>query len=234
MTFGPSIGATLIRQTGSSWRAERLRVADRPPERARRTSRRGPSTSPRRPIAGQPFRPVVDRRREPLQAEQGRGAPAGGKGGIGNLGDDAVGQMRRARDVERCSHRLAERRRRRLRRQPGDDERGDVSGRGRTLKVDLGDDGERPPRAGESLRQVIAGDVLHDPPAGLEHLAAPRDRLHAEHMVARRAGLDPARAAHVAGEHAADRAAAARAAEEPARIHRLEGEHPGCCRAGAC
>ena len=98
-----------------------------------------------------------------------------------------------------------------------------VSGRGSTLKVDLGDDGERAPRAGEALGEVVAGDVLHHAPARLERLAAAGDGLDAEHMVARRARLDAARAAGVRRQHAADRAA-------PARPRRRAGRNPSARR----
>ena len=53
----------------------------------------------------------------------------------------------------------------------------------------------------------------------------PGDRRDAEEMVARRAGLQPARAGQIGGEHAAERAVfPAVAAEQRPVIHRLEGK----------
>ena len=57
----------------------------------------------------------------------------------------------------------------------------------------LGHRRERAPGAGEQLAEVVAGDVLHHPAAGLEGLAAARHRRHAKEVIARGARLEPAR-----------------------------------------
>src|SRR5262249_21263049 len=69
----------------------------------------------------------------------------------------------------------------------------------------LGDDAERAERAGDEPRDVVAGDVLHDTPAELEHAAAAVDQLHAEHEVAQRAGRSAPRAGEPRGDAAAER-----------------------------
>ncbi len=78
--------------------------------------------------------------------------------------------------------------------------------------------------AGQELGQVVAGDVLDHPAAGLEQLAAAGYGADAEHMVAHRARLDPARPGQVAGDHAAQAGAGRRLAEQGAEIGGLEGE----------
>jgi hypothetical protein len=88
----------------------------------------------------------------------------------------------------------------------------------------LGQRRQRAPRAGHELAEVVAGDVLHHPPPGLEGLAAARHRREAQEMIARRAGLDPAWAGKVGGERAADRTLAGRSTEQRPVVHRLEGE----------
>ena len=99
-----------------------------------------------------------------------------------------------------------------------------VSGSRQRLDRHVGHRRERAPGAGEQLAEVVAGDVLHHAAAGLEGLAAARNRRQAEEMIARGAGLDAARAGEVGGERAAERARAGRPAEQRAVIHRLEGE----------
>ena len=97
-------------------------------------------------------------------------------------------------------------------------------GRRQHLEGHLGHGDQGAEAAGEQLAQVIAGDVLHDPAAGLDRVAAPGHRAHAEEVIARCAGLDPTRAREVAGDHAADRAAPWFAAKQRAVIRRLERE----------
>ena len=92
------------------------------------------------------------------------------------------------------------------------------------LEGHVGEHGERAPRAGHHLRQIVAGDVLDHPPAGLERLAPAGHGVDAEHMVARRTRLDAPRPGKIGGKHAADRAAARLAAEQRPVVHRLEGE----------
>ena len=92
------------------------------------------------------------------------------------------------------------------------------------LEGRVGQNGERAPRARHAFGQIVARDVLHHPAAGLECLAAARDRLDSQNMVARRSGLEPARPRKVRSENAADRAPAGRGPEQGTVIHRLEGE----------
>ena len=117
--------------------------------------------------------------------------------------------------------------------EPGDDQRRHGLRPRQHLEGHLGDDGERAPRAGEPLGEVVAGDVLHHAAAGLERLAAPGDGLDAEDMVARRARLDPARAAgswpRARRRSCRARAARRRAARNPSARRRAS----GCGRASS-
>ena len=71
-----------------------------------------------------------------------------------------------------------------------------------------------------------AGDVLHHAAAGLEDLAAPVDRPHAQQMVARGADVDAPRARHVGGEDAGDGGLARpRRRDSEAKLDRLERQH---------
>ena len=74
-----------------------------------------------------------------------------------------------------------------------------------------------------SFGQVVARDVLHHAPAGLEGFAASRHAGEAENVIARRTRLDAAGPGEIAGQHAAQRAGML-AAEEPRQVGRLEGE----------
>ena len=101
--------------------------------------------------------------------------------------------------------------------QAANGERGLGLGRRQHLEGDVGEHGQRAPRAGHHLGQVVAGDVLDDAAARLERLAAAGNGMDAEDVVARRARLQPARAGEVGGEHAADGAPARLAAEKRQR-----------------
>ena len=72
--------------------------------------------------------------------------------------------------------------------------------------------------------EIVAGDVLHHPSAGLDDLAPAIDRRHAENVIARRAGKDAPTARVIGGDHAADRGLARAVAEHGPKIDRLEGE----------
>ena len=85
------------------------------------------------------------------------------------------------------------------------DERSVELGRRRDAHRDLRQHRERAPRAREQLRQVVARDVLDDLAAGFERLAAARDGVKAQEVIARRAGRHAPRAREVGREHAADR-----------------------------
>jgi hypothetical protein len=170
------------------------------------------------------LRPIGDRRCEAFEADQRGGAAPGGECGVGHFRDHRFRQMRSTRDFPGGAYGLAERGDGALVVEPGDHQRRRGFRAGQHLEGHVGDDGERAPGTGEALGQIVAGDVLHHAPARLERLAASGDGVYAEHVVAGSPRLDPPRAADVAGEHAADRAAPARSAVEWAEIHRLEGE----------
>jgi hypothetical protein len=89
---------------------------------------------------------------------------------------------------------------------------------------DVGDDGERAPGAGHQLGQIVTGHVLHHPPAGLPRLAAPRNGMDAEDMVARGARLDAPWTGKICRQRAADRAHPGCAAEQRPIVQRLEGQ----------
>jgi hypothetical protein len=67
---------------------------------------------------------------------------------------------------------------------------------------------QRTQAAGEQARDIVAGDVLHHLTAEIEHLPATVDQLHAEHEIAHRPRLLPARPGQPGGDAAADRRAA--------------------------
>ena len=123
-----------------------------------------------------------------------------------------------------AAERPAQRREGRLARAPGQQQAAALGRRRQHLEGHLADRRKRAEAAGQELAEVVAGDVLDHAPAGLDQLAAAGHRLHAEQMVARRAGLDPPRPGEVARERAADRALARRPAEHGAVVGRLEGE----------
>ena len=70
--------------------------------------------------------------------------------------------------------------------------------RGQHLDRHLVHERERAVGAREQLADIVAGHVLDHPAAGLEALAPPAHRVHAEEVIARSACLDPARAREVA------------------------------------
>ena len=155
---------------------------------------------------------LAHRRRRPLEPQRGeigcsprhpgnRRAPGSRGRQKGGAGDVAGAGHGRAQGRETCRARPS-----------AQQQRGLVLGRRQHLEGHLGHGGERAEAAGEQLAQIVAGDVLDHAPARLDQIAAPGHRLHAEEVVARGAGLDPARTGEIAGEHAADRAAPALAA----------------------
>ena len=97
------------------------------------------------------------------------------------------------------------------------------SGLGSTLKVTSVRKPSVPQEPAMSFTRSRPGDVLHHPPAGLHHLAAPVDEAHADQAVAGGARHDPARAGDVHGRDRPD-GRLALGAEERAVIHRLEGQ----------
>ena len=113
------------------------------------------------------------------------------------------------------------------------EQRAGLRRRRKHLEGDLGHDGERAPGAGERPAEIVAGDVLHHPAAGLERLAPPVDASHAEHMVARGAGQDAAAAGEVGGDHAADRGLARAASRAPVRDRSARRQAAGRARRAA-
>ena len=87
----------------------------------------------------------------------------------------------------------------------GEDERRLGLRRRQDLEGHLGEHAERAVRAGEELHQVVAGDVLHHPAAGLDDLAAAGDGADADQAVAGGAGLDAARTGEIGRGDRADR-----------------------------
>ena len=206
-------------------RREHGRAADRGPERARfvRTKRRDLSTRRRRlsrragcarlgaPDAAQQARERslarVDRCREALEPQHAA----------------TLGVERRRRHVVRRAERGAHHEQGVVGRRARHDERALGLGLRRHTQRNRSEHRERAPRAREQLRHVVARHVLHDAAAGFETLAASRDGLAAEEVIARRAGRHAPRAREVRGEHAADRARP-RDAEQRAEVRRLERE----------
>ena len=94
--------------------------------------------------------------------------------------------------------------------------------RRQNLQRDIGHDGESAPGAGKQFAEIVAGDILDHPPAGLERLAPAADRAHAQKMVARRPRLDAPGTGEIAGDRAPDRPRAVILSEKPAEIGRLE------------
>ena len=68
-------------------------------------------------------------------------------------------------------------------------------GRGHQPQRQLGHHRERALAAAQQAPQVIARDVLHEPPAAADDLAGGQHRLDAEHVVARDPVLQRAQAA---------------------------------------
>src|SRR5262249_58940221 len=97
-------------------------------------------------------------------------------------------------------------------------------GPGQHLDRYFGHRGEGAPGARDQLAEVVAGDVLHHPAAGLEGFAAAGHRAEAEEMVASGRGTEPARTGNVSRQRAADRAAAGDAAEDAGIVYGLGGE----------
>ena len=102
-----------------------------------------------------------------------------------------------------------------------DDEAVDVGARAQ-LHGRLHDDAERAERADEELRQIVAGDVLHDLAAAAHEGAVGHDHGEPDEQVARGAVEMAARARGVAGEDAAERRALG------ARADRASSHCPRC------
>ena len=72
------------------------------------------------------------------------------------------------------------------------------------LEGRLDDHAQRAERAGEELRQIVAGDVLHHPAAAAHERAVGGDDAHADQPVAHLAVAEAQRAAAIGGDQAAD------------------------------
>ena len=98
------------------------------------------------------------------------------------------------------------------------------SRRGKDLHRDLGQRAQRAPSAAHQFHEVVARHVLDDPAAGPDDLAPPGRHLHAQGVVAGRAGLDAPGARKVAGEDSAQRRPRRGRAQQRAEIGRFERE----------
>ena len=106
------------------------------------------------------------------------------------------------------------------------------SGAGSTFSVISVMHAQRAVAAGQQLAEVEPGDVLQHAAAGVDHLARPVHRAHAQHVVAHGAPGDPARAGQVGRDHAAQRLrACSRRAGRTGRAARRSGA--GRCSASA-
>ena len=112
--------------------------------------------------------------------------------------------------------------RRRL--EPIDQDRARPLRRGQDLDRHLVHERERAVGACEQLADIVAGHVLDHAAAGLEALAPPAHRVHAEEVIARCPRLDPTRAREIAGERTAQSGAFGRA-EQRRIVRRLERKH---------
>ena len=75
------------------------------------------------------------------------------------------------------------------------------------LERDLRDNGERPLRADEQLAEVVAGHVLDDPSAGMEHLAVRFHGRQPDHVIAKRSQSKPPRSTGIRRQSATQRRA---------------------------
>ena len=132
------------------------------------------------------------------EVEAGRPRHAAEDEGVGVLEDRGVDAARH--DPGHGVGHLAER-------GEGDEHGGGLGRPGLHLHGHLGRHGQRPLRADEQLRQVVAGRALHELPAGAQHPAVGQDDLEPEDVVAGHAVADGAHAAGVGPDVAAERGA---------------------------
>ena len=90
--------------------------------------------------------------------------------------------------------------------EPGPDQRRGF-GDGADLQGQLGDDAQGAERAGQELGEVVAGDVLDDPPAPFDHRSLGVHEADADDLIARPPRPEPPRPARVRRIHAAQRRA---------------------------
>ncbi len=224
-TSAPLLGAVEIRQSGRS----AAPVAAKGQQSRRHRQKARDSASASRSKLAEAAHDLLQR--DLAVGHRGRKAfqPESGQRRAVDMAGDAQGhgrrQMRRARHVAGRSH---------GRRHGGDsglivepEHQQSLFGfrLGQGLDRHLGHGRERAPGAGHQLAKVIAGDVLHDAPAGLDRLAAPGHRREAEEVIAGSACPNAAWAGKVRCQHAADGALPRRPAEHRAAVDRLEGEH---------
>ena len=114
---------------------------------------------------------------------------------------DHVDRQRR----QRCRQQRQRRRDRRCRRRRRNDD-GCLTLRERPhLEGGFDDDPERAVRSGEQLHQIVAGDVLHDPPAALHQRAVGEHHGDADEQVAHLALRQAQRPRRIGGDQSADR-----------------------------
>ena len=136
---------------------------------------------------------------------------------------EAVRDLKRRREVAGAENRLH-----RIRRlAEGAEARAERCARGRQRQQaqrGLGHDAEQPLAAGEHADEIEAGLVLVRAPAGAQHAAIGEHDLETEHVVARHAVFQTARAARVRRDVSADaailQARGVRRVVEPLRAHR--------------
>ena len=80
----------------------------------------------------------------------------------------------------------------------------DAPGSGAELERGADDGGQCSERSARNLRQIVAGDVLHDPPACLRQLAVGRRELNADHQITRRPEAMAVRTAVVRRDQSTD------------------------------
>jgi hypothetical protein len=131
--------------------------------------------------------------------------------------------MRRAVDLVGRAQRRRHRRHRRLGRQPLQHQRRRGLGRRQHLEGDLAQHPQRAPGPRHQLHQVIAGDVLHHPPAVAHDLARAVDEAAPRSGCRGRPPPAPAAAPRHWPRPPPDRRLAIRR-HQPAMIHRLEGQ----------
>ena len=208
--------------TGVFRRGERPHIADRLPQAAgsRAVQFLGLPLFLEHPAQGGTT--ILDRRARPLQAQRGN-APAR----IADKVDiDRRRQSRRqpgrAGNIVGRVQSGSQNRHRRLRIVGIDQDRACLLRHRQDFHCDLRHDRQGPPGSGHQLAKVVAGHILHDPPAGLEDLAPARNRLEPQEMVPRRARLDPAGTAEIGRNHTGQSARSLGPSEQRPEVGRLE------------
>ncbi len=165
------------------------------------------------------------RRRNPFQPQQGNRLarrPEAGK-------LVAFGAKRRVRQMRRAGH-IERRAQCRGHRpvggdivEPPQDQRALALGPRHHLQGHFRHHRQRAPGPRQQFAEIVAGDVLHHPAAGLEAVAEAGHAVRPQQMIASAAGPDAAGSGEAGADHAAD-GAEARRAQQRRGVDRLEGE----------